>query len=115
MAEGNIYDVIFSSEAIEHVTDYDAFLDNADHLLKPNGFVFLTTTTFRPPDLFSATPKQWSIQALIQFLKGFGGDRSARTSSLRNLWTWTKGHYHGFSEGQLREALGKVGFEIEAP
>jgi 2-polyprenyl-3-methyl-5-hydroxy-6-metoxy-1,4-benzoquinol methylase len=114
-AEGNIYDVIFSSEVIEHVSDYDAFLGNAYHLLKPNGFLFLTTTTFACslPIYLMRHPKQWSIQALIQFLQGFGGDGSARTSFLKNLWTWTKGHYHGFSKRQLTEALGKVGFEIE--
>jgi 2-polyprenyl-3-methyl-5-hydroxy-6-metoxy-1,4-benzoquinol methylase len=114
-SEGDTYDVIFSSEVIEHVSDYDAFLDNSYHLLKPNGFLFLTTTTFACslPIYLMRDPRQWSLRALGQFLKGFVGDGAARTCFLENLWAWTKGHYHGFSKRQLREALRKVGFEIE--
>lgn len=109
------YDIIFSSEVIEHVSDYRAFMENAYHLLKPGGYFFLTTTTFACglPLYLAQHPKQWSIPALIQFVKGFFGDEFARTTFLKNLWSWTKGHHHGFSKRQLREALGKVGFEIE--
>ena len=114
--EANAFELLFSSEVIEHVSDYRMFLRNALHLLKPEGYLFLTTTTFSCglPIYLAQHPKQWSASALIQFLKGYLGDESARTSFLKYLWAWTKGHYHGFSKRQLRQALAEVGFEIES-
>ena len=114
VAESDLYDLVFSSEVIEHVKDYRAFLANAHQLLKADSYLFLTTTTFACglPIYLIRHPNQWTIQALKDFCKGYLGDESSRTAFLKNLWTWTKGHYHGFSKRQLRTALTEVGFEI---
>jgi len=42
----NKYDLIFSSEVIEHVEKYKIFINNAFSLLNANGYIFLTTTTY---------------------------------------------------------------------
>jgi 2-polyprenyl-3-methyl-5-hydroxy-6-metoxy-1,4-benzoquinol methylase len=112
--EGNLYDLVFSSEVIEHVSDYEVFLENAYHLLAPNGSLFLTTTTFAwsLPVYLTRRPKEWSARAIRQFFSGLLGNRDARTRFLSNLWSWTKGHYHGFSKRQLSEALVRAGFAI---
>src|SRR2546423_13906063 len=40
------YDALFSSEVVEHVEDYQQFIDNAFHATRPGGRLFLTTTTY---------------------------------------------------------------------
>lgn len=54
---GEKFDLIFSTEVIEHVTDPQAFVDDLRALLNPGGIVFLTTphaTHFRiPQDILS--------------------------------------------------------------
>jgi 2-polyprenyl-3-methyl-5-hydroxy-6-metoxy-1,4-benzoquinol methylase len=112
----NTYEVIFSSEVIEHVRDYETFLANAYHLLVPGGSLFLTTTTFgwSLPVYLMQHPKRWSLRAIIQYFCGLFGSEQARISFLRNLWEWTKGHHHGFSKRQLSKALRKTGFEIQS-
>ena len=114
-AEFRAYDVIFSSEVIEHISDYRQFLRNAFGLLNPDGTLFLTTTTYACglPIYLIQNPQGWSLIAVKQFIKGFLGNETARTIFLKNIWEWTKGHHHGFSKRQLRTALCEVGFEVE--
>ena len=116
-SDGKSYDLVFSSEVIEHVSDYRTFLQNAFHMLRPGGFLFITTTTYAcglPIYLTTRRPSEWSLRALYQFCKGYVGNESARTEFLKSLWGWTKGHCHGFSKRQLRAALSATGFEVES-
>jgi SAM-dependent methyltransferase len=111
---GGEYDVVFSSEVIEHVENYRAFLDNAFAMLKPGGKLFLTTTTFSCalPILLQTQPRDFlGMAACWEFVAGWFGSERHRTKFTARLWGWTKGHYHGFSKGQLRRALAEVGFE----
>jgi 2-polyprenyl-3-methyl-5-hydroxy-6-metoxy-1,4-benzoquinol methylase len=107
------YDFLFSSEVIEHVENYRIFLSNAAAVLKPGGGLFLTTTTFSCslPILMQTKPKTIGIAPVIEFLRGWLGNEQQASRFVIRLWDWTKGHYHGFSKGQLRRALEEAGFD----
>lgn len=108
----DVYDVLFSSEVIEHVKDYRMFLRNSFALLRPGGKLILTTTTFSCalPILMQTSPKELLGTAWLEFVFGWLGAEQFRTKFTMRLWGWTKGHYHGFSKGQIRRALTDIGY-----
>ncbi|MEY2498251.1 MAG: polyprenyldihydroxybenzoate methyltransferase / 3-demethylubiquinol 3-O-methyltransferase [Verrucomicrobiota bacterium] len=112
---GELYDALFSSEVIEHVEDYQQFLDNAFHATKPGGKLFLTTTTysFALFVLLTNPAEGVTLTALLEFARGWFGNLECRSRFVRRIWGWTKGHHHGFSKRQLREAIEKSGFNLE--
>ena len=112
---GERYDALFSSEVIEHVQDYQQFLDTAYHAIKPGGRLFLTTTTysFALFVFLTSSTRGISFSALSEFARGWWGNLECRSRFVRRIWGWTKGHYHGFSKRQLREAVEKSGFKLE--
>lgn len=108
------YNVIFSSEVIEHVLDYNKFLTNARTVSEKDGYLFLTTTTFA----FSifvyliSFPQKFKFKELRKYFAGLFGNVKMRTEFLQNIWGWTKGHYHGFSKRQMKQGLNDVGWEV---
>lgn len=108
------YDVIFSSEVIEHVLDYKIFLNNARFATQKNGYLFLTTTTFA----FSffvyllTSLGKFRVKEVQKYFSGLFGNEMMRTAFLQNIWGWTKGHYHGFSKKQMKKALQQAGWEV---
>jgi SAM-dependent methyltransferase len=109
------YDLLFSSEVIEHVQDYRQFLANAFAALKPGGRMLLTTTTFFWSlfVLLIVHRRQTSVRSISDFVRGCGGDERARTRFVLRFWDYFGGHYHGFTKRQLRNALDDVGFITE--
>jgi SAM-dependent methyltransferase len=112
---GDPYDALFSSEVIEHVEDYQQFLQNAFHALRPGGRLFLTTTTYSFGFFIFLTSyaREVTLSAVSEFVRGWFGNAECRSRFVRRLWGWTKGHYHGFSKRQLKEAIEENGFSIE--
>jgi 2-polyprenyl-3-methyl-5-hydroxy-6-metoxy-1,4-benzoquinol methylase len=108
------YAVVFSSEVIEHVLDYKSFLENARFVTQKNGYLFLTTTTFA----FSifvyllTSPGKFRFKEVQKYFSGLFGNEKMRTAFLQNIWSWTKGHYHGFSKNQMRKGLQQTGWEV---
>jgi SAM-dependent methyltransferase len=112
---GEPYDALFSSEVIEHVEDYQQFLENAFHAIRPGGRLFLTTTTYSFGLFIFLTSytREVTLSAVIEYVRGWLGNTECRSRFVRRLWGWTKGHYHGFSKRQLKEAIEKNGFSLE--
>jgi SAM-dependent methyltransferase len=106
------YDVVFSVEVIEHVSNYRTFLANAYSSLKPGGTLFLTTTTYYPSIfvLLVVYRRRLSLRSIGDFLRGCLGDEKAKTRFLGNIWEYTTGHYHGFEPRTLQARLAESGF-----
>lgn len=74
------FDLVVSSEVLEHIEDKQAFVETIDHLLKPGGYLVLTTPNER-------VKKQWDAAGQgKQILEQWVGPRSLRRL-LRRRWT----------------------------
>jgi 2-polyprenyl-3-methyl-5-hydroxy-6-metoxy-1,4-benzoquinol methylase len=109
------FDLIFCSEVIEHIEEYESFLSGLHAALSPGGLLFLTTTTYPCylPIYLTRSPSQWSVKEICSFFLGWMGFNSQRKLFVMTLWDWTKGHYHGFSLSRIKSAARKVGFKVE--
>jgi 2-polyprenyl-3-methyl-5-hydroxy-6-metoxy-1,4-benzoquinol methylase len=110
------FDVVVSQEVIEHVPDQERYLSIAHDLLRPNGFLILTTPNAKT---FSAMPeaqrKNWSKQPIenwltIKDLKSL----VRRHFELKHVSTiipgyGSKGLYRIVNSARLRHLLTKAG------
>jgi SAM-dependent methyltransferase len=112
---GCAYDALFSIETIEHVEDWEQFLQNAYGALGPGGTLFLTTTTyfFTVFILLVVYRRKVTPAALAEFARGLMGDEAARTRFVMRFWDYLTGHYHGFSRSQLERGLRSAGFVVD--
>ena len=46
---GKTFDVIYAKEVIEHITDASEYLSQINHILKPGGFLWLSTPNYGEP------------------------------------------------------------------
>lgn len=107
------YDLIFSTEVIEHIADERRFCQLVAGSLTPGGLLVLTTTTYHFYVfyyLLCAVPRRRG--ACVDFLRGCFNDTSAdRFVCL--LWSLTGGHHHGFRAQRLLSCLTEASFRIE--
>jgi 2-polyprenyl-3-methyl-5-hydroxy-6-metoxy-1,4-benzoquinol methylase len=110
----SFYDLLFSIEVIEHVSDYRQFLKNAHKALKPGGVLFLTTTTYFWSIfvMLIVYRRKTSFRTLYDFFRGWLGSEKHKTRFVLNFWDYFTGHYHGFSKRQLLNAFKETGFRI---
>lgn len=111
---GRTYDLLFSTEVVEHVVDYHVFLANAHRLLRPNGRLVFTTTTYTVYlfVMLMAYRRQVGVMSLAEFVRGYW-DYAARSRFVERFADYTCGHHHGFTRRQLHTALRRVGFRVE--
>lgn len=113
------YDLIFSSEVLEHIEDHRATLRDLRRALQPGGLVFLTTTQY-VPSLFTMlyTVKNQglgagaALQALLAWLGGFFSEKRRDRFVRRWVYEAAGGHHHGFPRRRLVEDFRAAGFEI---
>lgn len=86
---GELFDIVFAGEVIEHIFDDAKFLKNIYKILKPNGLIVLTT-----PNLF------FSVNRL---LFPFGK---------MPYFAYAPYHYHFYSVPILTELVSRCGFSI---
>ncbi|MDI6737835.1 MAG: class I SAM-dependent methyltransferase [Nanoarchaeota archaeon] len=96
----NTFDVVFAGEIIEHVFDTDGLLQEIKRVLKPNGFIVLST-----PNLAALTRRLrllFGINPLIEIglISPDGKEKSA-------------GHIRYFTIKSLEELLNRNGFFME--
>jgi len=59
---GKRFDFIYSSEVIEHVSDVNLYMQVLQHLIKPGGYVYITTPDSGHPDVPDDI-SQWDVFA----------------------------------------------------
>ena len=86
------YDIIINTELIEHLLQPEKFLENLKKILKPDGFIVLTTPNFL----------MWSNR-----IKMFFGKFEYRETGF-----WDRGHIHFFTYYSLKKTLKNLGYKI---
>ncbi len=105
----NSFDFIFCTEVLEHILDYDLALQEIFRVLKADGVLLLTTTTYYT-SIFQVDRKDFKLSVLYKYVKGYF-KLSVRNEFIReHLFEKMGGHYHGFISPHLVKDLKNVGF-----
>lgn len=115
-------DLVFCSEVIEHITDDVSVLENFHNVLKPDGRIFLTTTTFyyylahvlvifAYKDILLKGDVKRFFNRIKLFADGLKGSRQRSRFMQQGLDR--NDHVHAYTYGQLKELCDKTGFTIQ--
>jgi SAM-dependent methyltransferase len=113
------YDMVFSTEVLEHIRDYRLSLRRLYRALRPGGVLLLTTTAYSP-SLFTmigqARASRMSFSRLLgataTWLVGFGSEKQRDAFIERWCFTSLGGHHHGFTRHGLNKAVIDSGFSL---
>ena len=115
LRHGSDYDVVFSTEVIEHVEDVHQFLATARAALRQNGLLVLTTTMYYHYLFHALLVHRSALRGFgwLDYLAGFVSEHRRRRF-VRRFWEYSGGHFHGFSKRILVKALRANGFELKS-
>lgn len=103
------FDVVFAGEIIEHVADTDALLDQVHRVLKPGGYLLLTT-----PNLLAWYNRVLCLLGITpMFVEHSYRASYGPTWSLRRRVTPAVGHLRIFTYTPLTMVLRQDGFEVQ--
>jgi SAM-dependent methyltransferase len=106
------YDLVFSTEVVEHLRDPDGFLRLVASLLTPGGRLVLTTTAYHfYLFYYLGLVRPIERPALADWLAGWYDARRADRFVVR-LWEVTGGHRSGFSRPRLRRLTAAAGLRV---
>lgn len=112
------FDMVFSSEVIEHVEPYDKMLSEIYRVLKPGGGLVLTTTCYATSIYqFLLHWKGGAKELMANLFLYFRGYRNAHDrQKFINQWCFEAlgGHYHGFIKKELASDIKNRGFDLIA-
>jgi 2-polyprenyl-3-methyl-5-hydroxy-6-metoxy-1,4-benzoquinol methylase len=109
------FDVVFSTEVLEHVDAYETMLRHCRAALRPGGLLLLTTTMYYHYPFHALAGRQLQAltpRALADYLLGFACPERRKAYVLR-FWDYTGGHYYGFSKPMLLRSFRRTGFRVE--
>jgi 2-polyprenyl-3-methyl-5-hydroxy-6-metoxy-1,4-benzoquinol methylase len=110
------FDLVFTSEVLEHVDDYRAMLREIFRLLKPGGVVLLTTTLYGTSVYQMIYAYHGGFPGFCRniglYLLGFWNHRAAKEFVLRWCYEPLGGHFHGFHARQLASDFRDCGFVV---
>jgi len=111
------FDVIFSTEVIEHIEDLDILFKELKRILKKSGVLMLTTTMyFNSINSYSKEELGHSffqvIKVKLNYLLGFISKSRQKKFVLDHCFEKLGGHHHGFHKRDLEEVLNRNGFKI---
>jgi SAM-dependent methyltransferase len=114
------YDLIFSTEVLEHIRDHRKTLADFHHALRADGTIVLTTTAYGTsvfPMLYKVKNSGAGLCALgaelIRWIKGYGSEAQRDAFVFKWCFAALGGHYHGFSRRKLLQDFKRAGFLIE--
>jgi SAM-dependent methyltransferase len=111
---GETFDLIFTSEVIEHLRDYRKLIRFAYRLLNNGGKFILTTTTYYLYLFYYLIYSDpFKPKALAEFAAGLVNEDRA-SAFVRHMWTLTGGHHHGFMRKRFLKSIEDEGFIIKA-
>ena len=111
---GETFDLIFSSEVIEHLRDYRKLIRFAYRLLNDGGKFILTTTTYYFYLFYYLIYSEpFQPMALTEFAAGLFNEERA-SAFVRHMWSLTGGHHHGFMRKRFLRSIEDEGFVIKA-
>lgn len=120
--DDNSIDVIFCSEVIEHIPDLQPVVNEFHRVLKKNGKIFLTTTTFYYylahvlilfgyKDIVRRRDSRKFLRRIRLYLDGFNSSEN-RTKFMKEGLD-RDDHVHAFTYAQLKKLFPKDSFTIE--
>jgi len=115
-------DLVFCTEVIEHISGLVLLFENINRMLKRDGKVFLTTTTFYYyvahvlvlfgyKDIYKNLDFKKFFHRLKLYFKGFKGSNERTLFMKEGLER--QDHIHAFTYGQLHKVFSETGFKIE--
>lgn len=112
------YDLVFSTEVLEHIADHRQTLRDFHRALRPGGTLLLTTTTYAPSVfalIYAARrlgrSRMDSLRGVGEWALGFTSETRADRFVRRWCFEYLGGHYHGFRRRALARDLRAAGFE----
>lgn len=113
----DFFDVVFSTEVIEHIEDLDLLFMELQRIIKRKGFLILTTTMyFNSINCYNRKKFSHSyfdmLKVVGNYMAGFFNKSKQQKFILTYCFEELGGHHHGFHKRQLLKILRKHEFEL---
>lgn len=106
-------DLVFTSEVLEHILDYEAMLKEIHRVLAHNGKLVLTTTCYSTSIFVAVLHKEFKHRDYLLYIRGYFS-KDAREKFVRKYcFQFLGGHFHGFLPSELCKTVEEIGFVIE--
>lgn len=110
------FDMVFTSEVIEHIDDYRQMLKEIHRVLKPGGGLVLTTTCYSTSIYQFLLHREGGTKELLlnlnRYLKGYWNEEERRAFIRQWCFESLGGHCHGFTTKGLASEINNCGFDI---
>jgi SAM-dependent methyltransferase len=110
---------VFSTEVLEHIEDAEGAIKEFNRLLKEDGLLILTTTSYFSSInvyLSTAIKQKHSLAKVLHefvlYFLGFWSKRQRKAFVMNWCYLPLGGHYHGFKPSVLKGMISKAGFRI---